>query len=251
MLTHTLARLMAVVPSPLKYRLARLKPLYNCLLGFGSRVVTVRLPGGTVRWQIDALTSQQHLLGTYEPYLQAALARWVRPGDVVYDIGAHAGFHTLCAALLVGPSGQVIAFEPYPQNFRSLQRQLSLNPGLPARALAIAASDQTASLRMHRPGSSSQSHIAETGKVQVAAQSLDDLVQAGVIAPPNLIKLDVEGHEAAVLCGALTTITAHRPVLLCDYNDADTEALVRQALGGLAYDVSPGPPVTAVPQVRR
>ena len=250
MLAHILARLTAVAPTRLKYALADMRPLYLRVLRLGGSTVMVRLPRGTVRWQIDALTSQQHLLGTYEPYLQAALARWVRPGDVVYDIGAHAGFHTLCAALLVGPSGQVIAFEPYPQNFRSLQRRLSLNPGLPARALEIAASDTTAAVRMHGPGSSSQSHIAEAGAVLVDARSLDDLVQAGVIAPPNLIKLDVEGHEAAVLRGARATITAHRPVILCDYNDADTEAMVRHALSGLAYNVSPGPPVTAVPQVR-
>jgi FkbM family methyltransferase len=249
MLSRALARLTAAAPSRLKYALAGLKPLHARLLRLGGDTATVRLGSGTVRWRLDELTSQQHLLGTYEPYMQRALERWARPGAVVYDIGAHAGFASLYAALLVGPGGKVVAFEPYPTTFRSLERQLAANPGLPITALPIAASDVSATLAMRRPnGSSSQSFISAHGEVQVQARPIDELVAAGAIPPPAVIKLDVEGHEAAALRGALATIAAHRPVILCDYNDDATEALVRGTLAGLGYRVRPGPPVTALPE---
>lgn len=250
MVANLLARLMAVVPTGAKYRLARLRPLYTWALAQGGNTVRLQLQPGTLNWQIDRLTSQRHLLGSYEPHMQAALAKWVRPGDTVYDIGAHAGFHSLYAALLVGNKGRVIAFEPHPGNRASLQRQAALNPSLAVSVLAYALSDQTAQLAMSVTGDSSQASIAHDGELQVEARRLDDLLSQGVVPPPDLLKIDVEGHEAAVLQGARATLSSYRPVILCDYNDHNTLEIVTQALLGLEYEVAPGPPVSAVPRER-
>ena len=46
-------------------------------------------------------------LGCYEYEKQVLFSRIIREGTVVYDIGAHAGFHTLLASSLVGPKGKV------------------------------------------------------------------------------------------------------------------------------------------------
>ena len=51
-------------------------------------------------------------LGTYEPEQTQAFQEIVRPGSVVYDVGAHYGYYTLLASVLAGPAGRVLAFEP-------------------------------------------------------------------------------------------------------------------------------------------
>src|SRR6266481_6347719 len=53
--------------------------------------------------------------------------RFLRPGMVVLDIGAHNGFYTMLAARRVGNSGQVIAFEPSPREHKRLFRHLKMN----------------------------------------------------------------------------------------------------------------------------
>src|SRR5436853_998466 len=66
-------------------------------------------------------------LGIYELHVQEALIKHVDKNDVVYDIGANFGFHTLLASRLVGHQGQVIAFEPLPENLKTMAQLLSLN----------------------------------------------------------------------------------------------------------------------------
>src|SRR5690349_23962264 len=56
------------------------------------------------------------------------LRRFLRPGDVAIDIGAHTGDTTIPIALAVGPSGAVLALEPNPYVFPVLERNASLNP---------------------------------------------------------------------------------------------------------------------------
>src|SRR5712692_81229 len=67
------------------------------------------------------------LLSTYEREQTALFRRAVRPGDVVFDIGAHAGYYTLLASALVGPTGKVFAFEPDTRNYRMLEKQIAIN----------------------------------------------------------------------------------------------------------------------------
>src|ERR1035441_6724268 len=63
----------------------------------------------------------------YEPETKALLGSLIRPGMTVFDIGAHVGHYTLLAARIVGPTGRVYAFEPEPENFALLKRNVELN----------------------------------------------------------------------------------------------------------------------------
>src|SRR5262245_8579614 len=66
-------------------------------------------------------------LGSYEYQKQRLFAKSVSPGDVVFDVGAHVGFYTLLASVLVGKRGRVIAFEPVPANLEYLRHHIRLN----------------------------------------------------------------------------------------------------------------------------
>lgn len=78
------------------------------------------------RWIVSSSTAGCWL-GSYELDKQRRFATTLRPGHVVYDLGANAGFYTLLASKLVGRSGHVVAFEPLPENLAALRRHLELN----------------------------------------------------------------------------------------------------------------------------
>src|SRR5687768_16734699 len=95
MFTRTLSKLASAVPSDAKLALSRCKPFYNLVMRTGQPRVSVTTPVGTFQLRVDALTSQEFVLGTYEKYMQEAFARVLHVGCVVYDVGAHVGFHSL------------------------------------------------------------------------------------------------------------------------------------------------------------
>jgi FkbM family methyltransferase len=246
MFARTLARTAAVVPTPVKYALARYKKFFTRLMSAGQGIVRVTTDAGSFRWRVDELTSQRHLLGTYEPYMQQCFRQYVSAGDVVFDVGAHAGFHSLFLGLLAG-EGTVFAFEPNPRNLASIRSKIALNPELPVIVLPFALSDRRGPVHLVPQADTSQCAIAESGGEIVQARTIDDLVAAGVVPPPAFLKIDVEGHEAAVLEGARHTLAAHKPIVVCDYNDGTTLQAVQAMLAPAGYTVRDGPPVVAIP----
>jgi len=220
--------------------------MYMRLAAFRCDPILVDTCVGRFRWKPNALTSQQHIRGTYEPHMQKAFANFVKPGMVVFDIGAFAGFHSLNGALLTGSSGRVFAFEPNPITRRCLIDQIEANPELRVTALPYAVSDHSGPVRFDASGGS-QSHVTDHGGLTVQAATLDSLIATGSLPIPHVIKIDVEGHEREVLRGSVNILRNHRPVVLCDYNDSETLSVVRRSLASFGYDVSGGPPVIAAP----
>lgn len=63
----------------------------------------------------------------HEPLMTEIIKRETKEGDVVLDIGAHIGYYTLMFARLVGKEGKVFAFEPDPDNFTLLKKNIEIN----------------------------------------------------------------------------------------------------------------------------
>ena len=181
-----------------------------------------------------------YALGTTEPLVQEALRRLLRPGDVVYDIGANVGFFTVLAARLVGSGGAVVAFEPLPSTAEALRRNAALNGfahvtvvaravGRAAGAAKLALREESTWARLAAPG--------ETGPtVEVEMVAIDDLVGSGAIRPPALVKIDVEGAELEVIAGMRRTIAAHHPTILCEMHG--TNAAFAAQMAELGYGVT-------------
>lgn len=245
MFARTLAAIVSKLPSSVKYRMGKLKPIYTTAMGLGQPDTVVETSIGKLHWQIDALTSQQFLLGTYERYMQDAFRKYVSPGSIVFDVGAHVGFHSMFCGLLVGPTGKVVAFEPNPISRSSLEGQIRVNSNLPVEVVpyalgdAVGIADFDATLGY-------QSRLMPTGKSKVEVRTLDSLVP-GDLPVPNVIKIDVEGEEENVLRGSLKTISTYRPIVLCDYNDHKTLTCVSRILLPLDYEILSGPPVIGTP----
>ena len=147
------------------------------------------------------------------------LQRYLRPGDVVIDAGANIGTYTLLAATCVGPSGQVIAFEPAPVAFARLRENVARN-GLHQAELhdaAVGARTDRAGMRSSSDVSNTLIMVAGTGgaTTEVSIVRLDDVVGD---RHPALVKLDVEGYELKALQGAAALLAADPPpVLLIEF----------------------------------
>ena len=246
MFARTLAGIAAKLPSSVKYRMGKLKPLYTRAMRLGQSSTIVETSVGQLQWRIDAFTSQEFLRGTYEPYMQDAFLKYVLPGNTVFDIGAHAGFHSVFCGLLVGALGRVFAFEPNPISRASLEGQIRLNPTLRLWVVPYALSDAVGWADFDAT-QGSQSRITSTGQSKVEMRTLDSLVSVE-LPIPDVIKIDVEGEEEKVLCGSMKTLSEFRPIILCDYNDDNTLSILAGILLPLEYEVLPGPPVIGIPR---
>jgi FkbM family methyltransferase len=214
----------------------------------------LRLPASGETW-VDAM-----LAGGYEPVFTAALLDTVRAGHVCYDLGAHIGYYTLVMALRAGAGGAVHAFEPYAPNAARLREHAARNaaPGerAPVHVHACAIADVTGERALVGAGDgdavSTLSHLDGTRGVLNAAWRarfdgfarqavpvwrLDDWRAQTGAPPPDLVKIDVEGSELAVLHGARETLSAARPVVLAELHNAGLAAACGAFLGALGYRV--------------
>jgi FkbM family methyltransferase len=170
----------------------------------------------TLEWQLWAF-------GRYEEHLAELFGHLVRPGDRCVDVGANVGVHTVRLARLADRDGEVIAIEPDPDVARRARRNIALNGLSNVRVIDAAASARPGQMQLYRPSprdtnrarASLMHYRYLTGPATtVPVVTIDDLC-AG--APVALIKIDVEGHEAAVVRGAADTIARHAPSIVFEY----------------------------------
>lgn len=138
------------------------------------------------------------------------ILRLLRSARTFLDIGANTGFYTLLAKSS-NPSIAVIAVEPSPASFRVLERNIALN-GFEVKALHAALTDRDGEVTLHDFPDLSYTASLEadwregTLERRVRGHMLDTIVeQFGVEREGVLAKVDVEGHEPAVLRGAVRT----------------------------------------------
>lgn len=197
-----------------------------------------RGPVHGLKWIVGSAT-HGCWLGTYEIEKQEALQRFVRPGLTVYDIGAQAGFYTLFFARLVGGSGKVFAFEPCPYEARFLVDHVRINSLTNVKILQAAVAERTGLIGMSSDRGSCQNQICDDTDMalMVPCVALDSLE----LPLPDLIKIDVEGAESAVLAGAQRMLRETRPVVFValhsDEQRTNCAALLRQA-GYAIYDLA-------------
>ena len=179
----------------------------------------------------------------YEDDVFDALHAACRPGAVFWDIGANVGVFSFDAMTMVGPEGQVVAFEPEPNNSACFRRTLGRleASNVTLHDCAVGAADGEMSFD-RRGGAFSGRLAPEGGHDVVTVRSADSLVAEGVPVP-DVIKIDVEGGEGAVVAGMGKLLEAHAPVLLIELHpfvDGAVEATARtlRAAGYALHDLS-------------
>ncbi len=176
----------------------------------------------------------------------AALRVWsraVQEAGTICDVGANSGLYTLAAAAL-NPRARVVAVEPVPRVYARLAENVALN-GYPCLLLKAAASDRDGGGELwdypaeHVLAASLERPEASLGfrPTSVSLVRLDTLVAQGLLPPPDLLKIDVEGHEAAVLRGLGDHLAARRPTLIVEVLSDHAATAVAEAVRGLGYRV--------------
>jgi FkbM family methyltransferase len=143
----------------------------------------------------------------FDPKERAFLASLARPGFVFVDVGANVGGYSMFVASLKLPGSRILSIEPQPDVFDRLTYNLSLNPGLPVKAIACALSDRdgemTLFLNPRNQGQSSVKVLAwddDRGpSVAVPCRTLAGLLTSERIDAIDALKLDVEGAEDLIL----------------------------------------------------
>jgi FkbM family methyltransferase len=215
-------------------------------------VVRRRLPApfGTARIYVSSEGGLRYLrrgMARVDPALLRLAAETVWRGDTVWDIGANLGLFSFAAAVAAGPSGRVLAVEPDTVMAGLLRRSAAANRGhAPVEVLPAAASDQQSVARFHVARRSRSTNYldgfgtSQTGGVRsthlVPAVTLDWL--ASGLGFPDVIKIDVEQAEAAVLAGA-SRVLERAATVICEVA-ACNAAAVRDVLTAHGYTLYDG-----------
>ncbi|HSK24193.1 MAG TPA: FkbM family methyltransferase [Egicoccus sp.] len=167
----------------------------------------------------------------------AALDDFLGEGHICCDIGAEYGLYTLTFASRAGRTGRVLAFEPLPGPRRFLIRMLrwlgAANVTVRPHALGDEVRQGTMSLPTRRglpvhgrafltddaDGLGPNAEFAGDRRLRVDVFTLDSVVDEAGLDRIDVIKIDVEGYEPAVLRGAEQTIRRFRPILLIEIED--------------------------------
>ena len=127
-------------------------------------------------------------------------------GDVFVDVGANIGSYTILAGGAIG--AEVIAIEPIPDTFKHLKENINLNQLTGCvKPYCIGVSDKPGTL-MFTSYLDTVNHVVSSYEhgdlISIPVTTLDDLLQG---TSPTIIKIDVEGHEVAVLEGSRKTLS--------------------------------------------
>jgi len=198
-----------------------------------------------VRFDVRPRTNDLDLISSkHEP--MATRSFQVAAGDVVVDVGAHIGRYALRAAT---KASKVIAVEPDPSNFSLLERNVRMNgfsnvvlvphalsSRAGTRALWLAASGNTGTSSVDPNASSARGGARSPGIVPVETLTLDELVESVGLTRIDWLKVDVEGHEIAVLQGAKAALGITRAMIL-EVTESTSDAC-REIIRSAGFDLS-------------
>ncbi|MGN6343308.1 MAG: FkbM family methyltransferase [Candidatus Nitrosocosmicus sp.] len=154
----------------------------------------------------------------------------LKPGDIFVDIGSNVGLFSLVASKIVGTKGLVYSFEPTPQTFTRLEKNIALNGLFNIKAKNIGLSDEKGKLdlQISENGFEAWNTFAQKEnkrfqyKTSVEVSTLDDELTGIDKSRISFIKIDVEGWEKFVLKGGKSFFQNYSPIVMVEFTETNT-----------------------------
>jgi FkbM family methyltransferase len=190
--------------------------------------------------QLETMVFWGGLVGSWE---HATMDLWTKAcvgAHCVLDVGANTGLFAL-AAKAISPTARVHCFEPIPRVRERLDMNVGLN-GMDIHVHGVAASDRKGTAQLHHD-ISDHGYLAsleheptsyEAGSFAVPTERIDDILRTEGVASVDLVKIDVERHEPAVLRG-MGRYLDDRPTLFVEVLSASVAQAVEAAVQGRGY----------------
>jgi FkbM family methyltransferase len=205
---------------------------------FGKAPIYVSTEGG-LRYLLRGMSN-------VDPELLRLVADVVKPGHIVWDIGANVGLFSFAAAAAAGPTGNLLAVEPDTSMAGLLRHSAAVNRGhAPVQVLPAAVSDEVSVARFHvARRNRSTSHLDGYGTTMTGGVRFTNLVPtvtldwlAARFSAPDVLKIDVEEAEIAVLAGG-AQLLGHIPTIICEvaHRNATAVSDLLTTRGYILYD---------------
>ena len=164
----------------------------------------------------NVISSRIRWSHSYEDFDTDFLRTKINPGDFVLDVGANIGFYTVLFSEWVGKEGKVFAFEPDPDNFKLLKKNISANGCKNVIAVQKAVSDRPGHIKLFLSDENKGDHRIwgledKRKQIEVEATTLDE----HLLSYPNkvdFIKIDVQGAENKVFEGGTTLFRDNKQI---------------------------------------
>jgi FkbM family methyltransferase len=198
-------------------------------------------PGEGLWIELNPRTGQSYVRGKVETAVQKIFAERLKPGMILYDLGANIGFFTLLAARLVGEAGRVFSFEPDSENAARLRRNIQRNGFTNVTVVDAGIWSITQNLSFVAADFTSPDHgigrfISPSNRdpgTLIPCVSLDDFIKYSPL--PDAIKCDVEGAEIEALRGAEKLLRAKHPWIICEMHSPENDRAAREILSRFDY----------------
>lgn len=192
--------------------------------GYPPVYVDLRTPG-----MFGLFQGSPYAAPPWEVSQQALMRRLVRPGDVVFDVGANVGLLTSFLSVLVGPRGHVHTFEANSELYETLRQTVRGQRNCTLHEFGL--SDADGQVLLAVPENREMASLADWTGGAVATRvcqlrALDSAVASGEVRVPDFIKCDIEGAELFMLRGARRIVDSPAaPIVLAEANAGATRAL--------------------------
>jgi FkbM family methyltransferase len=163
------------------------------------RVLTIPQDGFRLRFYPSSLSAALWVAPQSRQSDAAFFRGYLRPGDVVVDVGANIGSLAIAAALRVGPEGRVVAVEAHPRTAEFLRGNVALNGVTNVDVVQCALGPRAGRTRLTDRRSDDLNQVGAAAGIEVPVRGLDDLALPA--SEISLLKIDVEGYERPVLEG--------------------------------------------------
>jgi len=175
---------------------------------------------------ITGLSEELVMYGTHEPLGTRLYLEQLSPGNHVLDIGSNIGYWLLIAEQAIGETGRILGFEPVPDTFNILQRNIVRSGHKNVRLVPCAVGAINGTAQFYQSEVSNwgslirQDGLKQTRAIDVEVRRLEDVLREFPDFHPHALRMDLEGAELMVLESAKNVLAEHQPSLFVEFHPA-------------------------------